>query len=699
MTLLRRIPAHVLNGIAVALGIGLIQFVITAVAGHHAAQLALSGAVCASLADVPNTLSRTRSRVPVAAVLSVAAALVVALLDPHPVALGFGIGAIAFVAMMTMAWGPRAGAVSFAPILSLVFTMAVPESSVSPWVLAGWTAVGAAAYFVWSLAAGAVLQRRLRTLSLAQALRTMADLFRLRAALLASAPDSEQEAAAMRAWIAGETAAAERLQTARDFVFIAPDSDTARRNIAILLRLIDLRDVLLASRLDLDLLGNDNTARWVLGQVSSALQRIGESLEAAAGALRDGEVLAAPASPLGDVFADAPVAAHDARMRLLPAVVGRLHNLNDDVARIQALLDADPDTPVLSRTELQNFVAPEGWPLAALKAQLSGASPVFRHAVRSALALGAAYFIALASPWASHPHWLVLGVAVVLRGNLEQTLARRNARVLGTLVGCVVVLGLSLVHSPFLLGAVFLLAVGTAHAFVLKRYWLTATAATVMALLQAHLVHPAGGFAIPERVADTVLGAALAWAFSYVLPSWERRSLPGTLGRTLKELADYAAHALTLAVADGVAPRLARRRAYDAIEVLAGLLQRTGAEPEAVRLPVQDVAKVLDHGQRLMAHLSVVRMILSRRRAELDEPVVAAALAATAASVAASLALHDTPPAAVPDDAAGGLSMLPMEAPARDVMPWLLRRLHVLETDARRIQQAANEALVKVARQ
>lgn len=698
MTLLRRIPAHVLNGIAVALGIGLIQFLITVLAGHHAAQLALSGAVCASLADVPNTLSRTRSRVPVAAVLSVAAALVVALLDPHPVALGFGIGAIAFVAMMTMAWGARAGAVSFAPILALVFTMAVPESTVSPWVLAGWTAVGAAAYVVWSLAAGAVLQRRLRTLSLVQALRAMADLFRLRAALLASAPDSEQEAAAMRGWIAGETAAAERLQTARDFVFIAPGSGTARRHIAILLRLIDLRDVLLASRLDLDLLGNDNTARWVLGQVSSALQRIGESLEAAAGALRDGEVLAAPASPLGDVFADAPVATHDPRLRLLPAVVGRLHNLNDDVARIQALLDADPDTPVLSRTELQNFVAPEGWPLAALKAQFSGASPVFRHAVRAALALGAAYFIGLVSPWASHPHWLVLGVAVVLRGNLEQTLARRNARVLGTLVGCVVVVGLALVHSPFLLGAVFLLAVGTAHAFLLQRYWLTATAATVMALLQAHLVHPAGGFAIPERVADTVLGAALAWAFSYVLPSWARRSLPATLGRMLKELADYAAHALTLAVADGVAPRLARRRAYDAIEVLAGLLQRTGAEPESVRLPVQDVAKVLDHGQRLMAHLSVVRMILSRRRAELDEPVVAEALAATAASVAASLALHDTPLASVPDDAADGLSMLPVEAPARDVMPWLLRRLHVLETDARRIQQAASEALGKAAR-
>jgi uncharacterized membrane protein YccC len=177
MPLLQRLPAFALNGIAVALGIGLIQLLVTALAGHHAAQLVLSGAVCASLADVPNTVPRTRSRVPVAGLLGVLAAATVAWLHPHPVALGLGIAAIAFVAMMTMAWGPRAGAVSFAPILSLVFTMAVPAGTVPPWTLVGWNAAGAAAYCLWSVLAGSVLQRRLRTLSLVQAMRATAGLF------------------------------------------------------------------------------------------------------------------------------------------------------------------------------------------------------------------------------------------------------------------------------------------------------------------------------------------------------------------------------------------------------------------------------------------------------------------------------------------------------------------------------------------
>ena len=67
---------------------------------------------------------------------------------------------------------------------------------------------------------------------------------------------------------------------------------------------------------------------------------------------------------------------------------------------------------------------------------------MLRHAVRMALALGDGLLPRARLPWGSHPYWLVLSVAVVLRGNLGETLARRNARVLGTLLGCLVVVAL-----------------------------------------------------------------------------------------------------------------------------------------------------------------------------------------------------------------------------------------------------------------
>lgn len=691
------LPAYAINGLAVACGIALIQFVVHMLAGPHAAGLALGGAVCASLADVPNTVARTRVRVSAAALLSIGSSALTLWLMPAPLAMGAGVALVAFAAMMAMAWGVRAGAAAFAPILALIFTMAVPLQSTSLAELVLWNTAGAAAYLAWSMASSALLQRRYRALALGEVLAAAAGLLRSRAALLASPAAGAGDTRSMQAWIQGEVAFADRLQSARDLVFVQPDGARAKREIAIVLLAIELRDVLLTSRLDLDVLARDDGGRWLLGRMAAALGSIADAIDAAAAAVRSGGVpQAQPALNTAAVFADSPLPAHDERARLLPALENRLRQLDAEVRRIRALQRGEGAGSPLSRSELQSFVSPEGWPLAALRAQWSGGSPVLRHAVRAGLALASAFYIAQWLPWASHPQWLVLSVAVVLRGSLEQTLARRNARIAGTVVGCGVVLALSPVHSSAALAFVFVAAVGIAHAFVLRRYWLTACAASVMALLQAHMMLPEEGFAIPERVADTVLGAALAWAFSYVLPAWERRRLPGAITRTLKELSDYAAHSLQLHGGDEVARRLSRRRAYDALALLAGALQRSSAEPRAVRLPLPDVAALIDHGQHLMAQLSMVRMTLVTRRAELDA-TAAAALAQTQAVLARCLALDAAVPPATAD--AHAVSRLPSAHPSEDITPWLLRRLALLAHDAQRIRDTAAAGLAATRRE
>lgn len=697
---LRRAPAYLVNGLAVAVGIGLIHVLCAVAAGPHAAQVALGGAVCASLADVPNLPHRSWHRVTAAALLSVLAAACVSALAPYPRALGVGISGITFVAMMTMAWGPRAGAVSFAPILAIVFAMASPPGRDDLLYTVAWQLVGSAAYLAWSLACAAVLQRRYRRLALAETIAAAAALMRARADLLASVAAGRPQRDAMRGWVLADAVLAEKLQKARDFVFA--NAAATPRDAALLLRAIELRDQLLASRLDLDRLGSDAASRWLLQQTAAALRTIADGLGAIDAALAQGRAVA-PAASLAQrlvaSFGAPPLAADDPRRRLLPALQLRLRTLGDSVDALDAMLRGPVPALPLTPAQLARFVSPEGWPLRALAAQWRGHSPVLRHALRAALALGSAYFIAGVLPWASHPHWLVLSVAVVLRGNLEQTLGRRNARVAGTLLGCGVVIALSGLHAPWLLAGVFLLAVGTAHAFVLQRYWLTACAGTVMALLQAHAVNPAVGFAVPERIADTFLGALLAWGFSYVLPAWERRRLPATVRDALAAIDDYAGHVLCWPPADSVAPRLARRRAYDALQALAGTLQRSAAEPRSVQVPVAAVAAMLDHGQRLMAQLSVARLILSRGENRLDADATRRTLRDALAAVHRGL----DPGAAADDASAAGASgeagvgalepLLPPLDSSQDLRPWLQRRLLGLIEDGRKMRDAAQTAL------
>ena len=57
------------------------------------------------------------------------------------------------------------------------------------------------------------------------------------------------------------------------------------------------------------------------------------------------------------------------------------------------------------------------WPIAPLKRAMSGHSPVLRYALRVTIALLVGYVIGLHLPWAAHPFWLMLSVAVVLRAS------------------------------------------------------------------------------------------------------------------------------------------------------------------------------------------------------------------------------------------------------------------------------------------
>jgi len=640
--------------------------------------VATGGAVCASLADVPATVRGAIRRVLAAALLAWLASALVWLVQASPLALGFAIGLVGFGAMITMAWGPRAGPIAFAPILATIFALTLPERITASAAPLAWTAIGGIAYLGWTIASVPLLQRVYRTRALAAVIDATTRLLRSRAALLEATPAGLEDA--LPPWIGDESRLAECLQAARDLLFSAPDSPRARNETAALVEAIDVRDLLLASRLDLELLGDDESAQAVRGRVAGALRGFADAIETRA-----------TTRPLvAGTLLDGLFEASDPRALLLPAFVARLQRLASGVQRIGARLGGAGEPLPLSREQLRMFAAAESWPLSALRANLSLRSPVFRHAVRMGLALTVAYLIALQLPWGAHPHWLVLGVAVVLRGTLEQTLTRRNDRVTGTIIGCLLVMLVARLHSAPLMIAAFLAGVGVAHAFVTVRYRVTAVAATVMALLQAHLVDPQASLAIAERLADTVLGAALAWGFSYVLPSWERRTLPRQIERALAALRSYAAHALRSDPHAGVAQRLARRSAYDALGTIAAALQRSRFEPRGVRPPLVELATMLDAAQRLMAHLSVIRMSLALRPEAPQRPESLAAVHRTDRMLQQALdrSLRETTRTEPPAPGA-----LPEAAPQEDPAAWLLRRLRIAAADALAVRNAAEAAL------
>ena len=635
----RHVPAWVVNGITVTLGLALVQCSIGLVAGAEAAQAAIATAVCASLADVVTTTGRVARRVLAAVIASTASATLFLAVRPHEALLIPAVALIVFAAMLIQSWGAKAGTVSFAAGLALVFAMSLPASQPLTWERFAWGLAGSAGYWIWAVATTWLLQPTWRQVALASSAQDLGALLAAIARQIGHPEDMAWQSGVLDA----EAAFADRLQAARDLVFANDEGAPARRETAILLHLIDLRDLALASRLEVGPSPTqfathrqaELTGR-VVEQIAAALQAIATHLRTGGGDVVDPAIEQAIRGLLAELE-------DSARTDPCTAVAGVGHLLENKLAMLrslQGLLEGDGEVDLpCARSDLRRYITPDEWRLAAVTANLRADAPVLRHALRTCATATAAYALARALPWAPHPQWIVLTILAVMQGNLALTLTRRNARVLGTLAGCVAVLALTTASAstPFLAGC-FLVASGIAHAYFGVRYSVTAAAAAVMALLQAHLAVPDGGFSTFERFGDTVAGALLGWAATYVLPTWERRNVATALRQAIVALRAYAAESTTLRDDSAGLPRFARQRAYDCIRALAATRSRSLAEPADVRVPIPQLTAWLAAAYGLMAQLSNLRLSLALHGREHPTPEFAAAVARMSREVDALLA-------------------------------------------------------------
>ena len=389
------------------------------------------------------------------------------------------------------------------------------------------------------------------------------------------------------------------------------------------------------------------------------------------------------------------------------------------------------------RSHWQLFVSPTAWSWQPLASLWRWQAPPLRHALRAAAAMAAGFAVAQLLPWGGHTYWVLLTILVVLRGSLAQTLERRNSRVIGTLLGCVLALALLSAQLPPLALVLWLtLAQAVAHGFAVRRYVVTAVAVTTLGLLQAHMLSTGGSttFALLERIADTLIGTAIAWGFAYVLPSWERTQLPALVARTLKAQAYHARVALALGQLQAVdnAPelvwRLARREAYDSLSALVLATQRSLVEPRAVRPPLAPLERLQARSHQLLAQLTAVKTLLLLRRGALQPAQVQAPLQHAAERISALLlgSAGSAPPADAREraqaSAGNGIAFVakpaaspqgrssapavprgatpaePLPGPQElDLSPWLLRRLALATDLAAQVHADAQAVLATLA--
>jgi len=686
---------YVASGLSVAFGLLLISAGVHLWLGAAAAGAAAVGVIVAIPPDMPAPRRGKFWHMLPAPLLGLPLFFAVQRLHDAPWGLGLLLVPATFLAFLAMGWGKRGAPVAISAMFALIFSMAVP----APQGAEGWHAalastlyfgLGALLYLPYAVLANLALNARYRVQLIADVLLALAALMRLQARQFTPVRPSQPVGALTSTLLSRHAALADQMQAARDIVLESPRTPRRQRLAGMLLLALEVRDHLLACELDLDALRAQPGQAGALARQQAVLQALAGEVEELADALLLGRRPATFESllPRLDVAVDesAPGFTPDRLARGLSHRIGHIH---DEVRRLAALArdEGTPDLAVV-RASWQMFVSPAGWGWKPFWGLWRWRAAPLRHAMRAALAIAAGYAVSRLLPWGTHAYWILLTIVVVLRGSVAQTLERRNARVAGTLLGCVLATAVLAAHpSPFALIVCVTLAQAMAHGFALRRYLVTAVAATVLGLVQAHMLHgeSSTAFALFERLADTLIGAGIAWAFAYVLPSWERHQIPALVARTLAAQARHAREALGLAQLQAVdnAPelawRLARREAYDSLSALVQATARAWKEPRAVRPPLEPLERMQAHCYQLLAQLTAIKTLLLLRRGHLQADRLQQPLQAAAQRIEAILTGSEPPQAAPPDDgAAPGPEPLPPLVES-DLTPWLLRRLRLAE--------------------
>jgi hypothetical protein len=163
---------------------------------------------------------------------------------------------------------------------------------------------------------------------------------------------------------------------------------------------------------------------------------------------------------------------------------------------------------------------------AAMSRAVSERSAAFRHAVRWALALGAATAVYRFVDLQGHGYWVPLTVLFVLKPGLDETRERLAMRAAGTVGGLILATALAeaLMNAPLATALVLGAAAALAYAMLALEYALFTAAITVFVVVLTDSLGQAPFQTAGERGLATAIGIAIAAAAFAAVPDRGRRA-------------------------------------------------------------------------------------------------------------------------------------------------------------------------------
>lgn len=289
----------------------------------------------------------------------------------------------------------------------------------------------------------------------------------------------------------------------------------------------------------------------------------------------------------------------------------QVSNLND-IFRV--LGNYSKNDKIRSIKDADQFITPQDYDLKKLSANFSFKSPIFRHSLRLTLTMLLGLVIGNVLEM-QQPYWILLTIVVIMRPSYGLTKERTKNRVVGTLIGAAVAVGIVfLTQNLIVYGLIAASSLVIGFSLIKNNYRNAAAFITMYVIFMFALITPDILTVIKFRVFDTLIGSVLAYVGNYLFwPAWESKNIKEYFSNSMAAFIEFFKEIDILYEVKGdvsTAYSLARKEAFLEVGNLNAAYQRLIQDPKSKQKNSAVIYELITIFNTYLSSLSALGMFL-----------------------------------------------------------------------------------------
>lgn len=603
--------------------------------GHFEFGLSVSlGAMCVSLTDAPGPVLNKRNGMLFCSAFVFLIAALTGFARMNAYTMGLEVLLVTFFFSMFVVYGARATGVGNAAVLVMILTMDQPLPPGEVFTHAALILGGGLFYTGLSLLLHQLRPYRQAQRALGECIREIANYLSIRADFYDTNTDLETD---YKRLVAQQIIVNEKQDFVREVFFktrqiVEESTDVSRKLVLTFVETVDLFEDITAAYYDYRSLRKLYGETGALDLIHVALKKIVDELHAIGLAVLGNTAFERSFDYDNEIKVlkgkiDAIQTIDASHKLLLKRIIVNIRKLLADLDRIEQYFTAGIKRKKTG-VDHSHFVTHQPLDPKIFINNLNLQSSAFRHSIRVCSACILGFLLIKLLHYGNHSYWVLMTIAFMLKPAFSLTKQRNIERIVGTLIGGLFGIGVLLLiqDSRALFVIMVLLMIGT-YSFMRINYLAMVLCTTPYILILFSFLGSEYKFVAGERLLDTVIGCAIAFAASYLLfPSWEAEQLKTYMLGIVKANAVYL-HKIVLALSgqkiSTLEYKLARKDVYLNSANLSAAFQRMTSEPKSKQSSQSQVQQFVVLNHILFSNIATIATALVTQEARTHHPELA----------------------------------------------------------------------------